>query len=297
MDPLQVNLRWLVALILFVVIVPTVVVTGIGIAVIVLREEALDLVFGILVSAFAASVIAGAVLLMVLARRGARLARVQETFLSHMGHQLMTPLAGIRLHGQILSGIDLPRDASASVEAIQQEAARLQRLVERILSWRRVRTSGHLYKRERTTIGAIVDRVVGGLGEPVELRVFVRDADFGLDADEEAVAEALTNLLLNATKYAADGGPIDLVARRFASLAVFSVRDRGPGLPEGQIDRLFEPFFRFIRPDEPDPGGTGLGLSIARQIALAHGGKLSAGTRHKGGAAFTMLLPLEERRA
>ena len=93
-DPLQVNLRWLVLLILVTVIIPTSVLTGVGIAVIVARNEALDLVFGVLVISFASSVIAGATLLIILARRGARLARIQETFLSHMGHELLTPLAG-----------------------------------------------------------------------------------------------------------------------------------------------------------------------------------------------------------
>ncbi|RMG45666.1 MAG: sensor histidine kinase [Acidobacteria bacterium] len=294
-DPLQVNLRWLVYVILLVVILPTVILTGIGIAVIYARQEALDLVFGLLVTAFAASVIAGAVLLLILARRGARLARIQETFLSHMGHELLTPLAGIRLHGQILREQELSPEGRRSVEAICRETDRLQTLVERIIRWRQVRAAGHLYGCERTTLGAVVDRTMQLLRDKDRVEVRVRDGTAPLQVDRDALAEALVNLVQNAIKYAGDAAPVELVARTFAGRAIFSVRDRGPGLPPEISQRIFEPFFRFVPPGRPDPGGSGLGLAIARQIARAHGGRLVARPRGGGGTRFSIVLPAEPR--
>ena len=295
-DPLQVNLRWLVVLILLTVILPTSVLTGVGLAAILARNEALDLVFGVLVISFASSVIAGAVLLMILVRRGARLARIQETFLSHMGHELLTPLAGIRLHGEILEGLPLTSEARVSLGYIRKETDRLQTLVERILRWRRIRAPGYLYERVPTTSSRVVQRVVGLVRAPEALRVNVRDPDLQLNVDIETLAEAIANLVHNALKYAGEQGAIELTARKMLGMAVFAVADRGPGLPAGLEERLFDPFFRFVPQQRPDPGGSGLGLTIAEQIARAHGGRLTASDRPGGGARFSILIPLREPR-
>jgi signal transduction histidine kinase len=292
---LQVNLRRLVVLMLLTVILPTALLTGVGIAVIVVREEALDLVFGLLVVIFAGSVSAGASLMMIVASRGARLARTQETFLSRMGHELLTPLAGIRLHTDILIGLRLPPDAEASVAAIRKESARLEGLVERTLSWRRMRSPEHLYDRAETSADRVAELALDRSLHESSIRLSLRDGALPLVADEGALAEALADLLQNAVKYAGAGGSIELIVRRWTRWAVFVVRDRGPGLPEDRIERVFLPFFRRAPDGDPDPGGSGLGLTIARQIAIAHGGRLTASNRAGGGARFTLVIPLRAR--
>ena len=291
-DPLQVNLRRVVRLILLLVIVPTVVLTGIGIGVMFARKDVPQLVLGLLVSSFAASVIAGAVLLLVLTGRGARLARVQETFLSQMGHELMTPLAGIGLHTQILSGMELPADAERSVAAIDHERRRLQELVERTLQWRQVRSRKHLYRRQRTDAAEVVERALARATDRDRIVVRAPAAGLTISGDPEALAEALGNFLRNAAKYAGEAQPIELTARRWGRLAVFSVSDRGPGLPPGPSEHLFEPFYRHVPEGRPDPGGTGLGLSITRQIVEDHGGRVAACARPGGGASFFFTIPL-----
>ena len=145
-DPLQVNLRWLVRMLLLVVVLPNAVLTAVGIVAIITRQEVRELVFGVLVVAFAVSVIAGSFLLFFLARRGARLARIQETFLSHISHELRTPLAGIRLHTQILEAEQPDPETRLSLEAIRRETGRMQELVERLLAWRQVRSPKSFYR-------------------------------------------------------------------------------------------------------------------------------------------------------
>lgn len=294
-DPLQVNLRRVVWLILLLVIVPTVVLTGIGIGVVFAQREVQRLVLGILVSSFAASVIAGAVLLLVLAGRGARLARIQDTFLSAMGHQLLTPIAGIKLHAQILAGMDLPLEAAASVGAIGGESQRLQELVERTLQWRNVRSKRHLYRRQRTTVSEVVERALTRVADVGQVAVRAPAASLTFSGDPDALAEALGNLLRNASKYAGEKSPIELVARRWGRLFVFSVADRGPGLPPGESEHLFDPFFRHVPEGQADPGGSGLGLTITRQIAEDHGGRAAAFNRPGGGATFFFTIPTGER--
>jgi signal transduction histidine kinase len=295
MDPLQVNLRWVVSLILLLVIVPTVLLTGFGIFVLLRWRESPGLLMGIMVTSFSASVVAGAILLLFLARRGARLARVQETFLSRMGHELLTPLAGIRLHSQILQGTNLPGDARESLEAIRRESDRLAELVERIVSWRKFRSGRHLYRHGTTTVGAVVDEVLRRVPGSTGVKARVADRDFVIQGDPEALAEALGNLLHNALKYAAQDGPVEISARRLARIVVFAVADRGPGLPPDAARDVFEPFSRFVSAERPDPGGSGLGLTIARQIVRAHGGKIAVARRRGPGLVFYFVLPAAAR--
>lgn len=294
-DPLQVNLRWLVRLILFAVILPTTVLTGVGAGLVFAQEKADRLVLGVLLVAFAISVFSGAVLLLVLAGRGARLARVQETFLSRMSHELLTPVAGIRLHAQLLERQNPSPDMTESLKAIGKEVKRLQDLVERALSWRQVHTGKHLYQRVRTTPQEVIDRVLQRASSTDRLRVRVRHPETPFLADPEALAEALFNLVQNALKYSPVTAAVDLNARRFGRRVVFAVSDRGPGLP-APLNQLCEPFFRKPPGERDDPGGTGLGLTIARQIARDNGGHLGAALRRGGGSRFYITLVTADRR-
>jgi signal transduction histidine kinase len=292
-DPLQVNLRWLVRMILLVVVLPTAVLTGVGILVIATKEEVQDLIFGILIVAFAASIIAGSFLLFFLARRGARLAQMQQTFLSHISHELRTPLAGIRLHTQLLESGPHDSETRKSLDAIQRETVRMQELIERLLAWRHVRSPRQVYQRVPLTIREVVDRVVKLVGSHDEIKVRVRHPDAVFSGDLEAFSEAIANLVRNALKYAGNAGPIELSAQTFGRRAIFSVCDRGPGIPPSVGDQIFDPFFRYISPGRPDPGGLGLGLAIAQEIALAHGGRLATMPRRGSGTRFYISVPLE----
>ncbi len=290
-DPLQVNLRRLVRLLLLLVIAPMFILTGLALAMLATRQEALDLIFGLILLAFAASVVAGGVLIAILAGRGARIAQLQSTFLSRMSHELRTPLAGIHLHAQILEATARDDEARESARAIARETARLTELVDRLLRWREVRTRTHLYHKRKTTPEKVVERVRAHLGETAPLVVRMRPPLPPLEADPEALAEAVRNLVHNALKYAAESAPPELDVRRFGRAVVFAVSDRGPGLPEKDRERLFEPFVRLVDRTRPDPGGSGVGLAIARQIVRAHGGKLGAVPRPGGGCRFVILLP------
>lgn len=280
-------------MLLLVVFLPNAILTGIGIIAIVTQEQVRELVFGILVVAFAVSVIAGSFLLYVLARRGARLARLQETFLSHISHELRTPLAGIRLHTQILEQAPGSAESAGSVASILRETERMQQLIERLLAWRQVRSATSLYRDESITAQEVVDRVVALTRHPPELKVRIRHPAALFRGDREAFSEAIANLVQNAIKYAGAFGPIELTSQTFQRRLIFSVCDRGPGLPPDVGERLFDPFFRYIAPDRPDPGGLGLGLAIAQEIARAHGGRLATMPRRGRGVRFYVSVPLD----
>ena len=109
------------------------------------------------------------------------------------------------------------------------------------------------------------------------------------DWDRLRVEQVLTNLMSNALKYAA-GKPIAVSAARTNDVAVIEVRDRGPGIAEEDVPRIFERFERAV--SSRHHGGLGLGLYVARQIAEAHGGAIAARNVAGGGACFTVRLPL-----
>ena len=106
----------------------------------------------------------------------------------------------------------------------------------------------------------------------------------------------LCNLLENAVRYSPPGESVELAARREGNMLVFSVSDRGPGVNEADVARIFEPFYR-ANGSAPDAGRAGLGLSIARTLAEIQGGTLDYTSRDGGGSVFSLRLPASELRA
>ena len=107
-------------------------------------------------------------------------------------------------------------------------------------------------------------------------------------------ADALRNLLENATNHAPEGSRIVMTARRAGERIVLTVADEGPGIPTADLTRIFERFYRVDKSrtrDGKDPGGTGLGLSIVRHLVELHGGRVTAANRPERGAIFTVELP------
>ena len=139
-------------------------------------------------------------------------------------------------------------------------------------------------------IGAALARLEPRLqGRPLQVRL---PAGLPLvNLDDVLIAQVLFNLVENALKYTPAGSPIEIDAALEGGALRIRVADRGPGLPAGQEESVFEKFYRVSR--EGGPGGVGLGLSICRGIVEAHGGRISAANRVGGGAVFEVRLPQE----
>ncbi len=112
-----------------------------------------------------------------------------------------------------------------------------------------------------------------------------------MSGDPAKLHDVLRNLLENASNYSPEGGVIDVGAARTNGWIEITVADRGPGIPEADLSRIFERFYRVDRSRSRDPGGTGLGLSIVRHLVELHGGRVTAGNRPGGGAVLTVRLP------
>jgi signal transduction histidine kinase len=138
---------------------------------------------------------------------------------------------------------------------------------------------------------------LGPLAERAQVKLVVDPAARGpmVAADPERIGQVFANLVHNATKHTPAGGEIRLSAAPDGKVVVFTVRDTGDGIAAGDVDRIFERFYKSDR--SRADGGSGLGLSIAKHIVEAHGGAIHAASAGPGrGATFTFTLPVAERR-
>jgi len=219
----------------------------------------------------------------------ARVARLRESIVASVSHDLRTPLTTIKALAH-----DIAAGGEERAEQIETEADRLTTLVGDLLDYSRMNSGSLPFVIESNEaedlIGAALQQVAGAAqGRRIDVEL---DPDHPLlfgRFDFPQTLRVLVNLLDNAIKYSPADAPIDLRSRRDGSWLTFAVLDRGPGVPEGEREAIFAPFYR--REERPDAKGAGLGLSIARGLAEAQGGRLDYAPRDGGGSVFSLRLP------
>jgi two-component system sensor histidine kinase KdpD len=230
---------------------------------------------------------------------------LQSALLNSISHELRTPLASIagvlstlRATHERAAGPSLSEAArSELVETAWEEAAELNRIVGNLLDMTRLE-SGAL----RTTLEPVdVEDLVGSALTQLDDRLGDRDVRIDLPVDLPPVAadsvlmvHVLANVFDNALTYSPPGSPLDISARRDGPEVRLSIADRGIGIPTGDLEAVFDKFYRVQRTEVPDgidvTRGIGLGLSISRGIVQALGGRIWAGSRAGGGTTITIAL-------
>jgi two-component system sensor histidine kinase KdpD len=223
--------------------------------------------------------------------------RLRNSLLSSISHDLRTPLATIVGSSSTLAEDDEtlePEDRQELSRAICDEALRMSNLVNNILYMARLDAGVVELNRQwhplEEIIGAVLTRLQQRLeGRPVSVKLPPGLPLVFLDA--VMIEQVLFNLLENAARYTPEGSPIEIAAVVSSHALTVSVADRGPGIPKGQEQQLFEKFYRVQ--GERAQSGVGLGLAICRAIIEAHDGYIEAKNRSSGGAVFSFVLPLE----
>ncbi len=245
--------------------------------------------------ALASGLLAAAILLF---RRERALAGLRSDFVSSVSHELRTPLAQIRLFAEtlLLDRIRSPGERRRSLEIIDQEARRLSQLVENTLQFSRA-------ERGAITLGLETRDVAGLVREALESfapLAAARQVRLSAELPEElpavidvgAVRQVLLNLLDNAVKYGPPGQEIVVRLVSESDAMRLSVEDEGPGIPEGDRERIWKKFVRLERDRETHEAGAGIGLAVVHELVALHGGRASVEESARGGCRFVVTLPL-----
>ncbi len=223
--------------------------------------------------------------------------QVRRDFVANVSHELRTPLTAIR--GYVEALLDAPPDPDQSrqfLEVISRHALRMERLVRDLLRLARLDAGQEPIERTACAVAGIINAVCADLdpliaGRRQQVVRRVADDAASVTGDPAKLQDILRNLVENASNYSPEGSTIEVDARRGLGAIEITVSDRGPGIPDADLPRIFERFYRADRSRSRDPGGTGLGLSIVRHLVGLHGGSIKAANRDGGGAMFTLRLP------
>jgi len=231
-----------------------------------------------------------------------KLERVRSDFIINVSHELRTPLASIQGYTETLieGALHDPAHNVRFLEIIRQNAERLGRLTADLMTLSRI----ELKTQELLTAGYYINALLSdhvAVMQPIASRKGITiqfepaPAETEVFCDSEAVHQIVTNLLDNALKYTPEGGSVHIGARPVANDRVeIFVRDTGIGIPEEDLPRLFERFYRVDKARSRDLGGTGLGLSIVKHLVRAHGGEVSVQSVLNEGSIFSFTLPVHE---
>lgn len=236
--------------------------------------------------------LAGAIATIAL-HRALRLAEQRVSFVNRVSHELKTPLTNILLNADLAAdGADAR--GRQRLARVQEETRRLARLIDNVLAFSR-RDSTPLPAPAPLTLRPLVEEVAETFAPSlkrrgVEIVVNGGDSTRAL-ADPDSLRQILGNLLSNIEKYAAAGGLADITLAEDDEAVILLVKDRGPGIPAREHERIFLPFHRLDDRTSEGVTGTGLGLAIARDLAIAMAGSLRLVPQDGSGASFELRLP------
>jgi len=217
---------------------------------------------------------------------------LRNTLLSSISHDLRTPLAAITGAATTLQQEDILLDTNSRLDlvgTIQEEAEHLNRIIKNVLDMTRLESGAITVNKEWQPLEEIVGAVVNRLGERLKEHPLTVKLQGNLPLvpfDSLLLEQVFMNLFDNAIKNTPKGSPLELSASESFYTVTVELADRGPGIPAGEEEHIFEKFVR-----GKTTGGVGLGLAICRTIINAHGGKIWTENREGGGAVFRFTLP------
>lgn len=226
--------------------------------------------------------------------------RVRRDFVANVSHELRTPLTAVR--GYVEALLDGGADTAETrrfLEIIARHTLRMERLVQDLLRLARLDAGQEECERLACPVeplfAGVESELVSSLGRRrQQVRFEIASDAQVVEGDPARLHDALRNLLENAINYAPERSTIVMGTHRAGDRIRLTVADEGPGIPEQDLPRVFERFYRVDKArsrSERDPGGTGLGLAIVKHLVELHGGRVTAANRPGGGALFTVDLP------
>jgi two-component system sensor histidine kinase SenX3 len=227
-----------------------------------------------------------------------RVEAIRRDFVANVSHELKTPVGALSLLAETVEGAaDDPDSVRRFAGRMQQEAVRLTNLVHDLITLAKVQGDEPLPQLKPVRL----DQVAAEAMDRCRLKAGAKNIELtiggceGLQVrgDDELLVTALRNLVDNAVAYSPDNTRVVIASRRAdADHVEVSVTDQGIGIPDADLERIFERFYRVDPARSRQTGGTGLGLAIVKHVATKHGGEVSVWSREGSGSTFTLRLPL-----
>src|SRR6185503_9719759 len=223
--------------------------------------------------------------------------QVRRDFVANVSHELRTPLTAIRGYVEALQDSPgSPQQTRQYLEIIDRHSLRMERLVRDLLRLARLDAGQETLAPTRCSLAEVIDLVERDLegalrARKQSVRIEIHGGASHVTADPAKLGDVFRNLIENASNYSPEGGVIEIAAVRDGDVVRTTIADRGPGIPEPDLSRIFERFYRVDRSRARDPGGTGLGLSIVRHLVELQAGRVRAANREGGGTVLELTLP------
>jgi two-component system sensor histidine kinase SenX3 len=226
-----------------------------------------------------------------------RVHEVRRDFVANISHELKTPIGALSLLSEaVLSAKDEPAAVEKFASRMQQEARRLTELVQEIINLSRLQDSDPLQIAEPLSVGELISEAVDQCqttSEARKIRLSVSEhTDVKVFGDRDQLLMAIHNLIENAINYSPENTNVSISTSTEADIVTISVADQGIGIPESDLERIFERFYRVDPARSRETGGTGLGLSIVKHVAAKHGGEIKVWSSQNVGSTFAFRLPI-----
>ncbi|TCS96740.1 two-component system histidine kinase PnpS [Hazenella coriacea] len=228
-----------------------------------------------------------------------RLEQLRKDFVANVSHELKTPITSIRGFSETLldGALNDPDTCREFLKIIHEESLRLQRLIGDILDLSGIESKQLQVKKELISINSLVSFVVKTLEDQIKSKQLTLQVDipesFTIEADPDRFRQIFLNLLTNAMTYTPAGGSICLSIKNEKDFWTLQVSDTGIGIPEADLPRIFERFYRVDKARSRNSGGTGLGLAIVKHLVEGHQGTIDVESRIGKGTTFTLRFPHE----
>ena len=227
----------------------------------------------------------------------ARVHEVRRDFVANISHELKTPIGALSLLSEaVLSAKDDPGSVTKFATRMQHEAKRLTDLVQEIINLSRLQDSDPLQIAQELEVTDLIREAVDQCqtiadAKQIDVTIAAEDEAVVL-GDREQLIMAIHNLIENAINYSPDNTKVSVTTKVDNEIVEVAVTDQGIGIPEGELERIFERFYRVDPARSRETGGTGLGLSIVKHVATKHGGEVNVWSSPNVGSTFAMRLPI-----
>jgi len=227
-----------------------------------------------------------------------KLERVRQDFVANVSHELRTPISSIKGYSETLleGAIEDKDNVREFISIIYQDSNRLANLIDDLLDLSKIESGKMKMTFAPLDIQPILKRCLGVLEKTIKdkklsVAINIPDGISKVMVDDKRLAQVFLNLLDNAVKYSGDGGSIKVNASSNGDFVQIDITDTGMGIPEKDLPRIFERFYRVDKARSRELGGTGLGLSIVKHIVLSHGGQVWVKSELGLGSTFSFTIP------